>query len=204
MSIPVEIAKLASFLLFLFLGVRLMRARGEGRRRARWAFIGYVLVINLFAGLTQFDNWPFTNNILAVGRAVDTAPVDMTIFCGVTADGREWLLDPYAFSPVFESILSYWVDDRYPRLAPAERREAERFLLAKANESRARLARGERIGFDRLAGPLNSPYWWLRQRQLAAPSTPYVALRLVREHFVPRDLERDPRSRKLTLLMEWR
>jgi len=177
-----ELAKLGSFAMFLILGVRLAVAPEGRRRRAATVFIACFLIINSFAGISQIDNWPFTANTLAVGRGRVNSRSYVTRFYGVDAKGREWALDPLTWSPVFDSILQYWVESRYPS-DPRQQKETAEFLLRKANEGRARLYAGRGIGFEKRIGPLHAPYWWLRARNRQVPPEPYVAVRLYRDRF---------------------
>ena len=177
-----EAAKLASLALFLILGFRVAMASDTERRRATKIFIGFFLLVNAFAGISQIDNWPFTANTLAVGRGRVDSRSYVSKFYGVDANGREWPLDPLTWSPVFDSILQYWVEWRHPS-DPLQQRQTGEFLLAKANDARVRLQAGRGIGFERRIGPLHAPYWWLRARHREVPQAPYVAVRLYRDRF---------------------
>jgi hypothetical protein len=199
-----EIGRLASFVLFLALGIRVARASGSARRRAIVAFIGYVIAINAVAGITQIDNWPFTNNTLAVGRMRDDHPLRFIVFRGLDREGREWRLDPETFTPVFDSILQNWLSNRYPRLDGARRLAAESFLVARANETRARLFAGRRIGFERLLGPLACGYWWLLPRAREAPDGDYRSIRVYRLEYRLSEIEKHGRILRETLLLELR
>jgi hypothetical protein len=199
-----EIGRLASFILFLALGVRVSLTRGGLRRRAVAAFIGYVIAINAVAGITQIDNWPFTNNTLAVGRMRDDHPLRFIVFRGLDREGREWRLDPESFTPVFDSILQNWLSNRYPRLDGDRRLAAGRFLVARANETRARLHAGGRIGFERLLGPLACGYWWLLPRAREAPDGDYRSIRVYRLDYRLSEIEKHGRILRETLLLELR
>jgi hypothetical protein len=158
--------------------VRIRRARGgTPRRRAVHAFLVYVLAVHGAAGVLQRDAWPFTSHTIAVGRARADSRVCRTEIAGVDADGREWPLDPYAFTPVFDSILQYWLEQSERRLAAADRARVLAFLLERAEESRARRAAGGRLGPQRVLGPLGAPYWLLLPRVPATAGTPWRGLR---------------------------
>jgi hypothetical protein len=199
-----QLARLASFLLFLALGARVALSKGPAKRRAVALFAGYLIAINSAAGITQIDNWPFTNNTLAVGRMRDDHPLTWMAFRGVDPEGREWPLDPQSFTPVFDSILQYWLDSRYPLLDEAGRRASARFLVARANETRARLAAGRRIGFDRLLGPLACGYWWRLPRVKEASEKAYGSIRVYRLEYTLPEIVEHGRIRRETFLLELR
>lgn len=199
-----EIGRLLSFVLFLALGVRVARSKGGVRRRAVVAFIGYVIAINAVAGITQIDNWPFTNNTLAVGRMREDHPLKWMNFRGVDREGREWRLDPQTFTPVFDSILQNWLTSRYPGLDDGSRRMSERFLVAKANEARARLSAGRRIGFERLLGPFACGYWWGLPRARETPDGDYRSIRVYRLEYTLSEIAEHGRILRETLLLELR
>src|SRR5262245_63619309 len=156
-----ELLRLSTFLLFVALGLRVRRAADAERRRAAGHFVAYVVGLSALAGLLQRDDWPFTSHTIAVGRARADSRVCQTRFFGVDATGREWRLDPYTFTPVYDSILQYWVEQALPRLDPARRSRALSFLLARAEESRERLAAGRAIGPQRQLGAAGAAYWLL-------------------------------------------
>jgi hypothetical protein len=173
-----DLVRLASFLAFLGLGFRVMRfGLGPARRRAVHRLLAYVVLLNGAAGVLQWDDWPFTSHTIAVGRARPDSRACTTLLYGLDADGREWRLDPYTFTPVYDSILQYWLEQGLPRLSGPQRQRALSFLLGRAEESRRRLIAGRALGHERLLGPLGAPYWLLLPRSLAAPSSPYSGLR---------------------------
>jgi len=173
-----DLLRAASFLGFLALGWRVAGlAPGAARRRAINLFLACVLLLSGAAGVLQWDDWPFTSHTIAVGRARPDSRVCTTELVGVDGGGREWRLDPYTFTPVYDSILQYWIEQGLPRLGALEQGKAASFLLERAEESRRRLAAGRALGHERILGPLGSPYWLLLPRSRAAPSSPYAALR---------------------------
>lgn len=195
-----ELLRLGSFLVFLALGARVRRIRGGApRRRAVNVLLGYSVALSLLAGATQRDDWPFSSHTIAVGRPRLDAPICMTEFSGVDASGGEWRIDPYSWSPLYDSILQFWFEQRYERLSSEAQGGVLRFLLAKAEAARARLASGKRIGFERRLGPAASPYWLLLPRRPAAP-TAYVRLRVQRACWTAAS----PQQRTRTLLAEHR
>lgn len=123
-------------------------------------------------------------------------------FYGVDEMGREWRLDPYTWSPVFDSILQTWITMIYGELSPSQQHDTGRFLLAKANEARAALVDGKRIGFDRRLGILSCPYWWRLPRWRNVPPRPYRALRVYRMEFIVGEMARNHDRVSPTLMME--
>jgi hypothetical protein len=168
------------------LGVRVRRREGgPGRRRAVGAFLFYVLAAHAAAGVLQKDAWPITSHTIAVGRARATSRVCRTTLVGVARDGREWPLDPYTFTPVFDSILQYWLEQTERGLAAEDRARVLAFLLDRAERSRQRLAAGARIGPERLLGPAAAPYWLLLPRATEVPAEPWTGLRAYSSCWLP-------------------
>ena len=175
-----ELLRLASFLGFLALGLGIWRTRpddGAARRRAVGRLLVYVLVLSLAVGLSQVDDWPFTSHTIAVGRARSDSQVCRTELFGLDEAGGEWRLDPYSFTPVYHSILQYWLEQAPGRLPEPQRQRAFAFLLERAEESRRRLAAGEALGAERRLGRAGAPYWLLLPRAPDVPASPYAGLR---------------------------
>jgi hypothetical protein len=200
----VELLRLLSFLLFVALGLRVRRTRDErGRRRAVQQLLAYVLALSAAVGAAQWDDWPFTSHTLAVGRPRADSRVCQTRFLGLDADGREWRLDPYAFTPVYDSILQYWVEQALPRLDEPGRQRALGFLLARAEQSRRRLARGAAIGPQRRLGPAGASYWLMLPRHTEAPAAPYAGLRILSGCWSTRSALGQEAPPAWRLLAEW-
>jgi hypothetical protein len=173
-----DLLRAASFLSFLALGWRVTRLPpGPSRRRGIDLLLACVLLWSGAAGVLQWDDWPFTSHTIAVGRARSDSRVCTTELVGVDEGGREWMLDPYTFTPVYDSILQYWIEQGLGRLDGNGRERALAFLLERAEESRRRLAGGRALGPERLLGPFGAPYWLLLPRSRTAPASPYAALR---------------------------
>lgn len=200
-----QLLYLACFLLFLALGahVRLARQPVE-RRRAVNLLISYVVVVSGVAGVIQEDLWPFTCHQIAVGRARPDSRICQTQFYGVDAVGGEWRLDPYAWTPVYDSILQFWVEQNLPRLSVEQRERVLGFLLARAERSRSRLAAGRPLGPARLLGRAGAPYWLLLPRFTRAPGQPYAGLRVYASCWLPAERVVDPERVSRTLQAEWR
>lgn len=198
-----ELLRLATFLAFLALGLRVRRRSGPQRRRAVQHLIAYVLAVSVAAGVLQKDDWPFTSHTIAVGLARADSRVCQTRFYGVDAAGAPWRLDPYTFTPVYDSILQYWIEQALPRLDAEERGHVLQFLLARAEQSRARLFAGQAIGPQRILGAAGAPYWLLLPRATAVPPAPYAALRIYSVCWTPAALLRDPGASTWRLLAEW-
>jgi hypothetical protein len=192
----------AAFLGFLGLGAAVRLASDPAVRRRRIVrLVAYVVVVNLAAGISQRDAWPFTSHNIAVGRARTDARACLSEIVGVDGAGREWRLDPYSWMPMYESVLQFWFDLRMPRLGEAERREALAFLLGRAEASRQRLAADRPIGPARWLGPLGAPYWLLLPREAPSPE-PLLGVRVYSECWIPRERFADPSRRTRRLLAE--
>src|SRR5688572_2257910 len=150
-----ELLRLASFLGFLALGLRVRMTPaddGPARRRAVARLLAYVLVLSVAVGVSQVDDWPFASHTIAVGRARADSRVCRTEIFGLDDAGGEWRLDPYSFTPVYHSILQYWLEQAPRRLPEPQRERALAFLLERAEESRRRLAAGKALGPERRLG----------------------------------------------------
>lgn len=182
----IELLRLVLVLVFVALGVGIRRAaEGPPRRRAVNVFLAYVLAMEGTVGALQWDAWPFTSHTIAVGRARADSRMCRTELFGLDDGGREWPLDPYTFTPVFDSILQYWLEQSLDRLSSDGRRRALSFLLERAEESRVRLAAGGRIGPARTLGAFGAPYWLLLPRHSSVPATPWRGLRAYSSCWIP-------------------
>jgi hypothetical protein len=175
-----HLAALLAFAGFLALGLRVRLAPPVLRRRRVQALLAYLLAVHGLAAALAWEAWPFTSHTIAVGRVRGGTALCTDEFVGVDGDGREWRLDPYAFMPVYDSVLQYWWDAQGARLPPGGQQQALAFLAARAEESRARQAQGRAIGPRRWLGPLGAPYWLLLRRPEAVSPAPYVGLKVYR------------------------
>jgi hypothetical protein len=200
-----QLVRFASLLLFLVLGLHLARTRQPAaRRRATNLLLGYVLVVSAIAGFAQWDNWPFSSYHILVSRANLATLVRTTEFWAVDAMGREWRIDPYAWSPLVELKLSLWFQQHFAALQPEEKQRVLRFLLERAEASRERLAAGRPIGYQRRLGvTLSAPHWWLQPRPAATAPTSYTGLRVYQARWVPRELLAREGSVTRTLLVDY-
>jgi hypothetical protein len=193
-----DLLRLVSFLSFLALGFRVARARGgPERRRAINRLLAYVLALCGAVGILQWDDWPFTSHTIAVGRARADSRVCATEIVGVDGEGREWRVDPYSFTPVYHSILQYWLEQGLGQLSVEQRRHALGFLLERAEESRRRLASGQAIGPQRILGPAGAPYWLLLPRAPRVPHAPYSGLRAYSSCWLVAEVPGHPLVRRL-------
>jgi hypothetical protein len=198
-----ELLRLGTFLVFVALGLRVRRAPEAERRRAAGHLVACVLVLSALAGALQRDDWPFTSHTIAIGRARADSRVCQTRFFGLDAGGGEWRLDPYTFTPVYDSILQYWVEQALPRLSPAQRERVLGFLLARAEESRQRLAAGRAIGPQRLLGGAGASYWLLLPRSERVPPSPYTGLRVASACWTARQALREEPPPVWRAIAEW-
>src|SRR5207244_5816800 len=102
-------------------------------------------------------------------------------------------------TPVYHSILQYWLEQGLARLTDAERERVLTFLLARAEESRRRLAARQALGPERVLGPAGAPYWLLLPRSLAVPSSPYAGLRAYSSCWLVAEGPGRPIARRLLL-----
>jgi hypothetical protein len=186
--------RLVSFLLLIVLAVAVARAgEAAARRRRVRVLLAYVLGVNVAVVLVQTDAWPFSPYPMMAVDATDRVRVhSMIAFRAVDDAGREWRVDPQAWSPLFPQAVMGWFEKVYPFASPAERQSAERFLLGRAEEARQRRARGLAVGNHRWLGPLAAPDTNLYWAAPAAATRPYAALRVYRLFWRPEELAADP------------
>jgi hypothetical protein len=199
-----QLLRLASFLLLLALGARVRRSRDPAaRRRAVNLLLAYVLAVSGATGVSQQDFWPFACHQIAVGRPRADSRVCQTEFYGLEASGAAWRLDPWSWTPVYDSILQFWVEQGLPRLSAAQRERALAFLLARAERSRARLAAGKPLGHERLLGAAGAPYWLLLPRRTSVPDSPFSGLRVDTACWLPSERLADPRRETRVTIAEF-
>jgi hypothetical protein len=127
----------------------------------------------------------------------------MIAFRGVDARGREWDVEPLAWSPLFPQAVMGWFEVGFPRATPREREEVGRFLLERAEAARKGKRAGDRIGNERLLGPLSAPDTNLSRSVGEAAPEPLVGLRVYRLSWVAEVFLRDPRSLTRALVFEY-
>jgi hypothetical protein len=125
---------------------------------------------------------------------------EMLVFRAVDEAGREWQVDPDAWSPLYPQNLTAWMNVVGSRRPALERDEAMRYLLRRADEARRRRVAGDRyIGNSAVLGPLAAPD--IDLLPAAAPSPlRYRALRLYMQSWLPSEFVRD-RSRVTSRLI---
>jgi len=200
-----QIGSLAAFAIFVALGVRVLTSAAERRRRAINHLLAYTLGVHAFLLIAQKDAWPFS--VYPMMAAVSRNRSDqhqMIVARGVDAQGREWPVDPIAWSPLYPSSTLAWFDVGYPSASAAERQSVMRFLLERAEKARRQRAAGEAfIGNRALLGPLAAPDTNLYGAVSPAPM-PFRALRIYRVFWNPTAFARDPSRVTRKLLCEYR
>lgn len=200
-----HLLSLVLFFLFLALGFRVARTKGERERAgAIRLLVGYVVAASLVVAVSQRDAWPFTSYTLAAFPAQVDRTICRTEFLGLDASGRAWRVDPYSWSPVYDSVLQYWVEQELPRRPRDQHDEALRFLLERAEAGRQGLAAGQGIGMERLLGPFHARYWWMLRRPTEVSGTSYRALRIEAVCWIPRERFRNPTRETRRVVAEYR
>jgi hypothetical protein len=201
----VHALRLSTFLVFIGLGLAIpFLLEPTRRRRAINAFLAYVLALNAFVAAAQTDAWPFSPyRMMAIDARLDTAR-SMIAFRGVDAQGREWDIEPLAFSPLFPQAVMGWFEVVYPRATPAQREEAVRFLFERAEDARRRRQAGRWIGNERFLGPLAAPDTNLSHAAANVSPEPLAGLRVYRVFWTPQAFLDDPGSVRRSLVYEYR
>lgn len=180
----IEVLRLATFLVFLALGAIVAITR---KRQAVIALIAYIVAIHAMLVITNHDDWPFTGYPLIEKVSRGDAEYRKVVFYGVDANGREWLVDPDAWSPVSPPVLMQWFVAVFPKLTPARQQEAGRFLLAKTDTRKPHI-------------PGAAPDWWSYTHPAERPSGKFAKLRVYLETFTPRGKLAGAPSRRMLML----
>lgn len=193
------------FVLFVLLAIRVRRAADPtGRRRRVQQLLAFLLAASVAVDLLRTDGWPFSPYPMMAVDATDHASLRTAIaFRAVDRKGREWRVDPLAWSPLFPQTLMGWYETAYPFAPPADREAVATFLLARAESARQARATGRRVGNERWLGPLAAPDMNILWDPPDAPA-PFVALRVYRLFWRPTELSLDPQRFKRRLVFEWR
>jgi hypothetical protein len=197
-----QIARLLLSMAFVGLGLRLsFLGSAPARRRGQTLLILYVLGLSLAVGLSQKDAWPFSPYPVLAEDATRSSTLERVVLVGVDGAGREWAVEPMAWSPLPSKKITDWMRTVYPRLGPAQQREAERFLFERAEAARRQALAGTWLGHRRLLGPLAAPSWLVHRPAPPAPE-PFVALRGYRIRWQAREVLEDPHGVERELLFD--
>lgn len=193
------------FVLFVLLALRVRRARDPARQRRRVnQLLAFLIAASLTVVLLKTDAWPFSPYPMMAVDATDHSSQHGGIaFRAVDRDGREWLVNPLAWSPLFPQTIMGWYETAFPFASPGDREAAARFLLARAESARLERAAGHRVGNGRWLGPLAAPDTNILWDPPNAPE-PFVAFRVYRLYWYPTELAADPQKFGRRLLFEWR
>lgn len=188
-----QIARLGVVIVFVVLGLRIVRrTEPAARRRAVNHLLLYLVALHLFLAAAQTDAWPFSNYPMMTADLGDHPRTqEMPVFRAVDGRGTEWQIDPNCWSPLYPQNMAAWMDVVGPKLTAAERQNALRYLLRRAEEARRRRAAGERyIGNNSLLGPAAAPDIDLLPGVAPAP-LPFRGLRLYMQSWTPAELAAD-------------
>jgi hypothetical protein len=198
-----QVLRLLLVVLFVGLGLVLSRLRtGEARRRGRDLFIAFVLGTSAAVGLTQKDAWPFSSYPLLAEDATRAEILERVVVRAIDTRGREEDVDPMAWSPLPATKIADWIRVVYPTLSPGQRRNAERFLLERAESSRRSSRAGLVLGPGRWLGPAAAPHRVAQRPAAPAGPEPLVALRAYVVRWRPRDVLADPERVERRLLFD--
>jgi hypothetical protein len=198
-----QVLRLLLILVFVGLGFRVGHLPpGAGRRRAQTSLIVFVIGVSVAVGVCQKDAWPFSPYPVLAEDATRTAVLERVVVKAVDATGVEWDVHPGAWSPLPATKIEEWLHTVYPRLEPASQRNAERFLLARAEEARGASRSRREVGRGRFIGALAAPDWIVQRPTPAAGEAPFVALRAYAVRWRPREVLADPGRVERRLLFD--
>ena len=204
----------ALFLGFLLLGGAIVwESRPQGtlpsKKRALNFFLGYALMVSFGAGLSQRELWPFSRWELIAGIVPPAVGERFghPRLVALDEQGQEHAIDFRAYEPLAFDELSSWINHEFPKLDPAEKRRAARYLLERAENARVRARSGLPVGTRRLPFLLSAPHFLLHPRTWpdpsAAPAEPFVGLRIYSETWNLEERQRDPHNLKRILLYQY-
>lgn len=192
-------------LLFVALGISVLRAPEGQRRRRIQRLLAAFLLFHAGAVLLQFDAWPFSPyRMMAVDARAHADVRSMVAFRAVDRAGREWTVDPLSWSPLFPQAIMGWFETALPRAKPTDRDAAAQFLFQRVEDARRRRLAGRRVGNERLLGCLAAPDTNLSRSLEGLPPEPFAVLRVYRLFWRPDELNADPSRFGRRLLLEYR
>lgn len=173
-----HLLRLAAYLAVIVICACIAASRGQRRRAAIAALLGYLALVHTVLLIAQKDAWPFSHYQALHGRGNLDATLWRVDFVGIDRSGREWVLDPWTFDPMYQIPLQMWVLGYMKRLPRPEQQVVLDYMLSIAERSRTHQIAGGRIGPERWLGPLALPNRYRLVRQPAVSPQSYVALRL--------------------------
>jgi hypothetical protein len=199
-----QLIRLAMFAGFIVAGVRVIYAKPPHRRRAINHLIVYILAAQAAIAIAQNEAWPFTMYpMMAVDASDHISPHHGLSFRVVDAAGREWPLDPLAWSPLYPQSVMGWFETGYPHADFSQRTSAMRFLLERCELARAKRAGHARFyGNASVLGPLAAPDTNL-YGEAPQSALPLRTLRVYRLVWSPAGFARDGRVMSRTLIGEY-
>ena len=193
---------MACFAAFVALGVRvLVVGRGDRRHRAVNLLIAYAVTLSTVVAVSQKDAWPFSTYRLIQGLWGADRIYKQIAVVALDEAGREWAVNPAAWAPTFPLVVQEWLGRAYPKLTAAQQSRVAKFLLERAEETRRRWIRGERVGNGRILGPLTASDWWRYRPVAEAPPGPFVGLRA---YEVDARIGKAPRWETRRLVLDYR
>lgn len=192
--------RLLVYLGFAGLGLCVATAAGEAHRRATNGLLVYVLSLSLLAGFAQRDAWPFaTHASMAEDSSVE--PWRWSYVRLLDADGREWVADAEAWSPLSHLRVHQWLSRVGSQLPESQQREAAAYLLERAEEARQLRWQGHSLGTERWLRGLAAPHRFRFRVDSGRPERPFAALRIYTMTWRPSKFGADPgrMTRKLAL-----
>ena len=173
-----QILRLIAYLGAIAIGALIAASHGARRRSAIAFLFIYIAVLHAGVVITRKESWPFGNYQALHGKASIDVYIWRMEFVGVDRNGREWLLDPWAFDSVYRIPLQMWAVGYLKKLSPPQQQDALAYMLGVAERSRQRQAAGQRVGAERWLGMAAMPNWYALQRVETVSPEPFTRLRL--------------------------
>lgn len=201
----VQLLRLLPVLVFVALGVAVIRAPEGSRRRRVNRLLAAFLLLHAGVVLLQFDAWPFSPyRMMAVDARRRERVQSLVAFRAVDRAGREWTVDPQAFAPLFHQAVMGWFETALPRASASDRDAAAAFLFRKAEQARRERSAGHHPGNEKLLGPFAAPDTNPSRPLEGQPAEPFAGLRVYRLFWRADDLAADPKGLGRRLLLEHR
>ena len=205
----IEIGRLAAFITFISLGLRLLwlERRGLATRRATVMLVAWSLFVTSAVGFTQIEAWPFTN--WALVENVSHIRMQDWILYGLDETGRSYRLDYRFVHPLPYEDFDTWMKTFMLRTGNGGERRIAQFLVDRAEAARVRfLATGRVSTNERYLRAAAAPYHFVRPRQWRTsadvPSTKFTGLQIWREEWSIEERHGDESRVSRDLIFEYR
>ena len=171
------------FVIFVSLAVAVRIVSSNRKRQAVTLWLGYCIGVECIMAATGRDAWPFSAYGALFHRGDASRSFSNLRFVAVDTAGREFEIDPRAWSPLHERTLQQWWLAYFHRLNPDQQKVAVSFLLRQAEDTRRRIESDRRVANSKILGSLAAPFWY---EPRSAPTQSPLPYQLIRVYLISR------------------